>query len=241
MPTVLQDLKASEPTVAALKNSIATFTLIASGIRTEINEFTSNTYGAGKTLRDWGLEIFDGGYENNWIADRTRFLNATVTFPIRYSLTTVATGYNATYPTGNLFGNRQSFSGNLGGLLTDNPGSVWTIIQGLSGHQLANPGLLPGSAYEGIQVYSSSSKILSATRLVPFEEIYTKDRYRFYLNDKTFRFVCSYLNETPLNVARGDQCRGLIYSLSSIEIGTTSMTNQITFEESKREELSRLF
>ena len=236
MPTVLEDLNTSAPTVAALQNSIATFTLIASGIRTEINEFLSDTYGVGSQLKNWKVEMSDGS-DYGWVADRTRFLNATVGFPIHYSLTTVATSYKATFPAQDgLFGDRQSYYGNLGGL---SGSGAWLISQSLSGNPHADPGLLPISARESIGVYAGGSLVLSATRLDA--EIYSKDRYNLYLNDKTFRFVCRYLNETPLNVTQGNQCRGLVYSLSAIEMGTTSMKNQITFTTLKQAELSRLF
>ena len=230
MPTVLQDLNTSVPTIDALRNSITTFTLIASGIRTEINEFLSDTYGVGKTLTSWTNEIYNAT-TGGWVADRARFLNATVTFPIYYSLTTAVTGYVSVVPPVSSFGIRQKFYGNL---------SEWSISQSVSSNPSANRNLLPVSAFETIDRYANGPMILSATRTSPTTQTYTKDQYDFYLNDQTFRFVCRYLNETPVDVARGEHCRGLIYSLSAMEMGTTSMTNQISFETTKRAQLSRL-
>jgi len=231
MPTVLQDFNTSAPTIAALRNSISNFTLITSGIRTEINEFLSDTYGAGKTLTSWTNEIYNST-TGGWIADRARFLTATVTSsPIYYSVTTAVTGYVSVAPPVSSFGIRQKLYGNL---------SQWSISQSISANPGANPNLLPASAFETIDVYANGPMILSATRTSPSTQTYTKDRYDFYLNDQTFRFVCSYLNETPLNVTLGDHCRGLIYSLSALEMANTSMTNQIAFETTKQTQLSRL-
>jgi len=180
------------------------------------------------------------GSEHGWVADRTRFLNETTTWPIYYSATTAVTSYKATGPSGSLFGNKNSLLGNLGGLLGDENGSTWSIAQSISSNPGASPGLRPASAFESIGIYAGGSMVLSAKRTAPSVQIYTKDRYDLYLNDKTFRFVCRYLHETPSDVAIGDQCRGLIYSMSAIEMGTTSMINQIAFETTKQTELLRL-
>ena len=233
MPTVLEDLNTSVPTVAALQNSIATFTLIASGIRTEINEFLSDTYGVGKTLKDWELEISNGIGVNGhgWVADRTRFLNSPQSpNPVPWAVApkTIITAFEASGPVGS-FGNKTDYNGSL---------SEWSIYPSLS----PNPGSTPGAApvSETIDAYGGGSLILSAIRTAPVTETYTMDRYTFFENDYTFKFVCKYLNETPVNVALGDQCRGLIYSLSAMQTGTTSMKNQITFTRLKQKELSRL-
>lgn len=230
MPTVLQDLNTSAPTIDALRNSITTFTLIASGIRTEINEFLSDTYGAGGTLTNWTNEIYNGT-DRGWIADRTRFLNSPQSpnlLPWTVAFKTIITAFCASGPV-TPFGIKTAYTGGL---------SDWSIYPSLSPNPASTPGAAPAS--ETIAAYGGGSLILSAIQTYPTTQTYTKDRYDFYLNDQTFRFVCRYLNETPVDVARGEHCRGLIYSLSAMEMGTTSMTNQISFETTKRAQLSRL-
>jgi len=230
MPTVQQDFNTSAPTIAALRNSISNFTLITSGIRTEINEFLSDTYGAGKTLTSWANEIYTG-LNVGWVADRTRFLNSPQSpnpLPWTVAFNTIITAFCASGPV-TPFGVKANYNGSL---------SEWSIYPSLSPNPASTPGAAPAS--ETIAAYGGGSLILSAIRTYPTTQTYTKDRYDFYLNDQTFRFVCRYLNETPLNVTLGDHCRGLIYSLSALEMGNKSMTNQIAFETTKQTQLLRL-